>query len=443
MNPPMTRPFAAAMIAAAALLGPPRVAAAPAETTAKQAQTTAQAESATLTLREALALALEGSPELAAFSNEVRAAEAGVLQAGVLPNPVLEVSGDNLGNARKADEGDRAAVIQIGQLIELGGKRALRIRLAEASRDIAGWDYEAKRIEILSQVTQRFVDVLAAQQRATLASESLQLAQQVADAVAKRVQAGKVSPVEETKARLASAAAQVELDQAKRGLIAVRNALGALWGNPRPRFEKAIGDLERIAPLPAYEQLAMRVRSNPDLARWSSEVTRRQTAIEAERAKTVPDVTVTAGVARFSQFDDHAYGVSISVPIPLFDRNQGGILEANRRLDKTADEQRAAEVRVLTELAQAYQRLAAIEQEIGTLRETLLPGAQSAYEAATRGYQLGKFGFLDVLDAQRTLFQTRSQNLRALADYQKGTAEIERLIGGPLDAEPQPVKRRN
>jgi outer membrane protein, heavy metal efflux system len=398
--------------------------------------TLAAAESAELTLREALALTLQTNPELGAFSQEVRATEAAVLQADVLPNPVLEIGGDNLGNARKADAGDRAAVIQIGQLIELGGKRAARVRLAETGRDLANWDYEAKRIDILSQVTRRFVDVLASQQRETLAAESLRLAQQVTDAVAKRVQAGKASPVEETKARLATAAAQVELEQAKRELISARNALGALWGSGRPRFEKAVGDLERIAPLPAYERLAERVRGNPDLARWSSEVTRRQAAIDAERAKAVPDVTVTAGALRFSQFDDYAYGIKISLPIPLFDRNRGGILEANSRLDKATDEQRAAESRLFTELAQACQRLAAIEKEIETLRMTLLPGAQSAYEAATKGYQLGKFGFLDVLDAQRTLFQTRSQYLRALADYQRGVAEIERLIGGPLDDRP-------
>jgi cobalt-zinc-cadmium efflux system outer membrane protein len=446
MNASIKRPFAMAIIAIgiAAPSGPLRVAAAAPGPGEEQAPiATSLAEPAELTLRDALALALRANPELAAFSRELGASEAAVLQAGVLPNPVLEIGGDNLGNSRLEKEGDRSVGLQIGQLIELGGKRAARVRLAEAGRELANWDYESKRVETRAQVTQRFVDVLASQQRETLAAESFQLAQQVTGAVAKRVQAGKASPVEETKARLASAAAQVELDQARRELIAARNALGALWGNPHPRFQKAIGEIERIAPLPAYEELAGRVRSNPDLGRWSSEIMRRQAAVEAEKAKTVPDVTVTAGVSRFSQFNDDSYMVSISLPLPLFDRNQGGILEASRRLDKATDEQRAVEARVLAELARTYQRLAAIEGEIAILRNTLLPGAQSAYEAATRGYQLGKFGFLDVLDAQRTLFQTRSQHLRALGDYSRGTAEIERLIGGPLDAQPGPVNRQN
>ncbi len=124
--------------------------------------------------------------------------------------------------------------------------------------------------------------------------------------------------------------------------------------------------------------------------------------------------------------------VGLSIPLPLFDRNRGGILAAHRKLDKAMDEQRAAENRLLAELAQNFQRLSAIHAEIATLRSDILPGARSAYEGATRGYQLGKFGILDVLDAQRTLFQARAQHLKALADYHRGSNDLERLIGGPL-----------
>ena len=179
---------------------------------------------------------MQRNPELAAFGKERAVTEAAILQAGVLPNPVLEIAGDNRGNARKAEAGDRSTAIQIGQLIELGGKREARVRVAEASRDLANWDYEAKRIEILSAVAQRFVDLLAAQQRHRLAGEALALARQVADAVGKRVQAGKVSPVEETKARLAPGSAEVELEQAgartRRGAQYARRVVG----QPRSSF---------------------------------------------------------------------------------------------------------------------------------------------------------------------------------------------------------------
>ena len=386
-----------------------------------------------ITLRDALALTLQRNPELAAYGKERAAAEAAILQAEVLPNPVLSLTVENLGNSRLAQGGDRATAIQLGQLIELGGKRLARIRAAEAGRDVAGWDYEAKRVEILFLVGQRFVDLLVAQKKQLLAEESLALARQVSDAASRRVQAGKVSPVEETKARLAQASAEVELEQARREGIAARHALGALWNEPSPQFGRAAGDLAHGASLLPYDQLAARVRDNPELARWSSEIERRRALVATERSKAVPDVTVSAGVMRFSQFEDSAFMVGVSVPLPLFDRNRGGILEANHRLDKAADEARAVESRMLADLVRVYQRLAGIDAELEILNKTLLPGAQSAFDAATRGYQLGKFGFLDVLDAQRTFAQVRIQNLRALADYRRGMSEIERLIGGPLE----------
>ena len=397
--------------------------------------TTAQ-ESGALTLRDALAFTLQRNSELAAYGKERAATEAAILQAGVLPNPVLGLAVENLGNSRLAQGGDRATAIQLGQLIELGGKRLARIRAAEAGRDVAGWDYETKRIEVLFLVGQRFIDLLVAQKRQQLAEESLALARQVSDAASRRVQAGKVSPVEETKAQLAQASAQVELEQARREGVAARHALSALWSEPSPRFDRAAGELAHAGELRPYEQLAARVRDNPELARWSSEIERRRALVATEKAKAVPDVTVSAGVMRFSQFEDSAFMLGVSVPLPLFDRNQGGILEANHRLDKAADEARAVESRMLADLARVYQRLVAIGAEMEILARTLLPGAQSAFDAATRGYQLGKFGFLDVLDAQRTLAQVRIQNLRALADYRRGMSEIERLIGGPLEHSP-------
>lgn len=387
-----------------------------------------------LTLRDALALTMERNPELAAFAREIRATEGALVQAGAIPNPVLGIAGENLGNARKAQAGDRTATLQIGQLIELGGKRSARIRLAETARDVATRDYEAKRAEILSRLALRFVDLLAAQDREALAEETLGLATHVADAVAKRVQAGKVSPVEETRARVALASSEVERDQARREVLVARTALAALWAQPDPRFVRAAGELEQLVPLPDYEALADRVRRNPELVRWSSEISRRRASLAVEKARSIPDVTVTAGVARFSELDDHAYLVGVSIPLPFFDTNQGGIAEATQRLDKGEDERRAVEARLAAELSQSWQRLAGIDREIRTLRTTLLPGARSAYEAATRGYELGKFGVLDVLDAQRTLFQARLQHLRALADYHRGVADIERLVGGPMDA---------
>ena len=273
-----------------------------------------------VTLAQALSLAIDHNPELAALGKERAANEGAVEQAGALPNPALGIIVDSFGNSRVREQGDLTTGLQLDQLIELGGKRTARVRFAETNRDLAGWDYVSRRADLLLRVSTAFIDVVAGQQRQTLAEESVRLARLVVDAVAKRVQAGKVSPVEETRARLTSSSTQIELEQASRELLSARGRLGAFWNNPVPRFERAIGDLDTRPPLPPYEQLLKSMSNNPDIARWSSEIARREARVDIEKAKAVPDLTLIGGVKRFSQFNDTAYVLGVSIPIPLFDR---------------------------------------------------------------------------------------------------------------------------
>ncbi len=242
-----------------------------------------------------------------------------------------------------------------------------------------------------------------------------------------------MSPVEETRARLALASAGIDFEQAKREHGAARRRLSSFWGNPTPQFTQAAGDLEAMVPLPALGTLTERVSTNPTLLRTSKEVAQREAVIELEKSRRAPDVSVSAGIRKYAQGGDNGVQFGLSLPLPLFDRNQGSIIEAQQRLGQARDVQQATETRLMTELAQTYDALFAAETEIKTLRHEVLPAARSAYDAANIGFEYGKFGFLDVLDAQRTLFQNRRLYLRSLANYQRLVTEVEHLIGGPLN----------
>lgn len=145
----------------------------------------------------------------------------------------------------------------------------------------------------------------------------------------------------------------------------------------------------------------------------------------------MPDVTVSLGMNRIEAPGRNQAMVGVSVPLPVFDRNQGNLLEAQRRADKARDELAGTEARLGTELALAVERLATARQEAESLQQDILPGAQSAYAAATTGFEYGKFGFLDVLDAQRVLLQARSHYLRAVSEAHRAGADIERILGAP------------
>jgi outer membrane protein, heavy metal efflux system len=397
-----------------------------------------QNPSGEIALRDAIALALLQNPGLAAFAWENRAREARILQAGRRPNPLLGVTVEDLGAGELAGGGinepvQSQATIQLSQLIELGGKRTARHDLATAERDLANWDYEAARIDLLTEVTRAFTEVLAAQETVRLSDETTKLVDQVRASVSARVTAGDVSPIEETRANVALASVQVEAARARRALEASRTKLALLWGSSTAAFMTATGDLRADpAPLPTMSSLTERLAQTPELARWASELVRRQAALAAERAKGVPDISVSAGYRRFTTVDANALIVGVSVPLPLFDRNRNGIEEARSRVAKVHEERRAAEARVNAALADAYAALAGAHDEVVTLRATMLPGSQEAFNAVTEGYRLGRFGFQDVLESQRTLIAAGSQYLRALADYRKAIASVERLIGAAI-----------
>lgn len=385
-----------------------------------------------LTLPQALALALLKNPELAAYSDEVRAQEAAILQAGLLPNPVFGANAGNFGNSViQGFDGD-VVTLQLSQLIELGGKRAARITAAQLSKQLADWDYETKRVDVFTWVSLAFIDVLSAQQRLALTQQMQALAQQMLASTTARVQSGKVSPVEESKAKIAFASAQIEFQRSQRELEATRNRLAATWASTKPRFERVKGSLENEQAPPAIETLLQRITDNPDLARWATEITQRQSLVALEESKAIPDVTATVGGSKFLMPNDYALLVGFSVPLPVFDRNQGRIKEAEHRLAKAENEKESAETRIRTALNTAYQRLSTAFAEVNALHRDILPNAESAYNAATIGYRYGKFGILDVLDAQRTLFSTQNQHLQAAAEYHKALAEVERLTGGGL-----------
>lgn len=406
----------------------------PAAPASYQPQAALVEPAAPLSLQQAIALALAANPELAVARREVEATQAVVQQSGARPNPELSFEVEDTRTVT------RTTTVQINQPIELGGKRAARIDAAERERDMASVDLRARRSELRANVTAAFHAVLAAQERVKLASDTTELAHRATEAAAKRVLAGKVSPVEETKARVAEAGARLDAAQASAELRATRQSLAATWGNLTPRFGRAEapGDGSALAALPEPEALAARVAASPALQRAQIEVQRRTALSEGARASQVPDLTVSLGLKRDNDLGYNQVIVALAIPLPIFDTRQGALLEALRREDKSRDELVATQLRLSSEAQQARDRLEAARTEAQLLRDDVLPGAQSAYDAATKGFELGKFDFLDVLDAQRTFFAAKSQYLRALAETYRAAADIDRLLGDASDASALP-----
>ncbi len=401
---------------------------------ATQLPETGQEATGILSLEESLALALMRNPLLSAFSWEIKARDAARIQAALLPNPELGLEVENFaGSAPFSGLDQTETTLSVGQLIELSGKRSKREKVATLNRDLAGWDYEALRLRLFNEVTLSFVSVLGDQQKVKLTGDLLQLAKQLEEAVSKRVNAGKVSPVEAIKAKVTLASAKIDLDRARRALQASRKKLATMWGSTKPGFQSVKGSLEVPSALPTFIQLVDRLGQNPELARWVTELAQRKAVITLEKAQATPDITIGGGFRQFNENDATALVGGISIDLPVFNRNQGGIRKAQAQHSKALAEQHATALQLRAALAEAYRTLSTTHAAAEGLKNELLPGAELTFEAVSEGYRLGKFDLLDVLDAQRTLAGARAQYLQAQIDHHLSLADVEQLIGARLD----------
>jgi len=383
---------------------------------------------APVTLDAAIERALHANPTLRAGVNEAAAQEGAVAQAGALPNPELSL-------LREGQERDtRTSTVTLSIPIELGGKRAARIDAATQDRQLALIEADALRVQLRADTVAAFHDVHAAAERLRMAGEMAALAASSTHAAARRVEAGKVSPVDETRARVAEANARIDAMHATRDLETARMRLAALWGGDGAGLE-IVAPAAGLPQAPPLDALLARLDAAPGMRLARAQVAQRTALARVEQARRTPDVNVIVGARREGPEQRNQAVLGVSVPLPLFDRNHGAVLAALRRVGRARDEQDAESVRLRSALTEAHARLQTARAEAQLIDAEILPGARSAAHAAQRGFEAGKFGFLDVLDAQRTLFQSHTQYLNAVAQCHRAAADIARLSGMPVDQE--------
>jgi outer membrane protein, heavy metal efflux system len=382
----------------------------------------------TINLTQALQISLLQNSELQVFSYEIRAREAQTLQAGLIANPTLNIQVENAAGSGAFNAFDQSeTTVQLSQLVELGDKRNLRKSSANLSKELAGWDYKVKRVEVFSKVTQFYFNVLKAQEKVSLAGERVQLADKFLTTVSERIKAGKVAAIEKIKTDVALANMRIEQEQARMELENARRKLSLLWGETKPVFDLALGDFYSIPDkaLPAKMELT----ANPRISKRSTAMAHRQAELDVEVSKSVPDLTFSGGYRRLEQTSDNALVFGLSVPLQWFNHNQGAIAKARHRLSKAEEKKRAEELKIQEALLNAHNEVSFSRLKVNSIKTEILPGAQRAFEAISEGYRFGKFGLLDVMDSQKILFQIQNQYLDALANYHNSVSAVERLTG--------------
>ena len=389
---------------------------------------TAQDTAPTLSLHDAIKTALEKSPSFGAAATRTEAMKAATSKAGAFPNPELSVEAENIGGDGPYEGLDGAELTYgVSQLVEMPGKRSGRQGVAKGEERKSLYERDAARLDLIRDVVAAYAQAVASQEELKVLQEEQSLATDVYKSVAAKVDAGKEPPIQKNKAAIALSSSEIAYERAQRGAETAKRVLANLMGGQAGDFmiaPETLPDMNQPLGLAAY---AAMIDGSPDNRAYDAMVETAQSSLSYEKASIVPDPTINVGVRDFREDNEQAFVAGVSFPFPVFDMNRAGVRRAGHEYNAAMLDKVNARLSSESELTKSYEAFSNAYREHQVLKETVLPGAQEAFDVAREGYKAGKFGYLEVLDAQRTLFEARKQSIQTMSDYYREMAVIDRL----------------
>jgi cobalt-zinc-cadmium efflux system outer membrane protein len=288
-----------------------------------------------LTIETAIEKAIKNNVELKYYLKNIEVKNAQKYQSGLFPNPELDVEADNImGN--KDFNGFQGSEItaSLSQNILLAGKISKREKVATLDIKLAEWDYESKRIEIITDVRKTFQKALAVQLLKEKNKELIKVSEEFISNLQRRVNAGKISPAEISRARIILNSLVIDLNRLESEYETYKSELISLMYQPDLTIDSLVGQLEYKVDIPSYNILLKELENNPKLKRYQSEYDKQKALVSLEESRAVPDLTISAGFKRLNDAKANTFLIGASMPLPIFNRNQGSIQAAEISFDQ-------------------------------------------------------------------------------------------------------------
>ncbi|MBI3491095.1 MAG: TolC family protein [Acidobacteria bacterium] len=390
-------------------------------------------------------MALSRNADLQGARESVRQAEARLTQARLWPNPSVDLSKKT--DAVFANEGDRGYSVGLSQPVELGGKRANRTRMAETSIEVVKADVAEVERQLIGRLRLLFAEAQGVASRVDLFERLDRTNDQTIGVMNVRLRAGDAS-------RLDSQLLQAQTNQVRAERLLAENQLAGLVLQIRtlvslsPDEPLLLKPGQQIADVPGTEEATVTraIESRPDVkaARLREELA--DAGISLARSQAVPDVTAFARYGQESLLGPPATGTQtrsferekvlefgMSIPLPIFNREQGNISEAASRRSQARAERESLEVTVRREVALAIHRYETARKSLDILQSGVLEQNQASVRIVQLAYDLGELRFLDIVNQQRVLIDAETRVVNAQTELNAARADLQNAIGGPIN----------
>ncbi|MGH1451457.1 MAG: TolC family protein [Pseudomonadaceae bacterium] len=393
----------------------------------------AEDERSVLALSEALARVLQSSPELAVFPYEIRAAEARILQAGVRPNPIVSAEVENvLGSGDASGIGAMETTLALSQVIEMGDKRNLRQDVGGWQRQVVERDYELARLDVLADAASRYLEVAQAQLLLDFAKQEVEWTVSAQTAAKRRFDVGSASRAELGRARTDAMQAALAVSNLEVRLANAKRRLASLWGQAEVDYTVVSAELFSLTEIPDFARIGEQLDKAPQLQRFITQARLQQAQLKMAIANGRQDIELGAGFTHMRDANDVGMVLQFSMPLGINDQNKGNIQAAREELAKLDLEQEATRIRIFAELQNAFAQMEQSRSQVAILRGEILPEARETLELIQKGYALGRFSYLELVQARQQVLAVENDAVLAATDFHQTLITLEALTGQPL-----------
>jgi len=377
---------------------------------------------------------LEHNPQILAGDIEARAAVERIKQAQQSLSPLkLKLELENVAGSGAYSGNDQLeTTLSFAKVLELGRKPALRESLAKTEANLLKNEQDAKKLDLLSEATRRFIEVVLDQQRLKIANNKLALIKGTQNIVAKRVRLGKSPQAEQRRVRIELERAKIELDDIKHELKVSRLKLSSTWGNTSPNFTFAQAELFSLQEPASFKQLEELLVRNPDLIQYATRERLAAARLNLAKSRGQSNIEISGGVRYFNESSDSALVLSASMPFGTSSRAKPYISEAQLLSQLTPYNREQRRITLHTNLYALYQEIYHAVEAVTALREIIIPEAELVLRGYKRGYEAGRYSLIELNTVQRTLLDARLEAAVTASIYHRNKIEIERLTGSNM-----------
>jgi cobalt-zinc-cadmium efflux system outer membrane protein len=382
-----------------------------------------------LTLSDAEAMALAYHPALREAEGHVRAAQGNWVQVGLPPNPEIGYAANEVGDEGRA--GQQGGFV--AQEYVTGGKLDLNRAVALREKAQAEQRFQIARLQVVTTVRKYYYEAAAAERAVALTHQLTDISRQSVVASERRLERQDVPKTSLLQSQIENQSAEMQEQQATERLAAARRRLATVLGN----CDEEPATLEDVfsRPLPELDFAMIRERilcDSPEVTELRFAVDRARWAVERASAGRKPNVSVQAGVQFDNATEDTIANVQLSLPVPVFDRNQGAITQACGELAAAQAALEAKQLALAERLAVAMRDYTTARERVAKYRDKILPAAQETLGLINMGYQQGELQYVQMLSVQQTYAAKNLAYLQDLETAWQQWAEIDGFLVGEV-----------